>query len=54
MSPLVRLRSAGWLVREDEESITLALDRDDKDESFRDITHIPKVCIVRVQRLKVK
>lgn len=54
MTPLMRLRTAGWLVREDKESISIALDRCDSEHSYRDVTHIPKSGVVSIQRIKVK
>jgi hypothetical protein len=49
----VELESAGLLVREDEESISLALDRYDGDERWRYIEHIPKVNVRQIRRLKL-
>lgn len=53
MRPLMRLRSAGWLVADTKEYVTLAMDRCDVDGTFRDVTHIPKAGIVKIHKVKV-
>lgn len=50
----VYLHSAGILVRETETVVTLAIDRYDNDETWRYISHIPKVNIVEIQTFDVK
>lgn len=44
--------SSGWLVREDEESITLAADCfwDNGDVAFRGVSSYPKVCVLKEVR----
>lgn len=49
----VELESAGLLVREDEESVSIALDQYSKDGTWRYIEHIPKVNVLRIKRVKV-
>ena len=49
--PRVELESAGLLVREDEESVSLALDRYSDDGLWRYIQHIPKVNIIEIRRI---
>lgn len=49
----VEIESAGLLVCEDEESISLALDRYDADGTWRYIQHIPKVNVRHIRRLTV-
>lgn len=51
--PRVELVSAGLLVREDDETVSIALDRCDADGLWRDIEHIPKVNIRRIKRIRV-
>ncbi len=50
----VELESAGLLVREDEESISIALDRYPLDGTWRYIEHIPKVNVLSIQRFVAK
>ena len=49
----VEIESAGLLVREDKESVSLALDRYDEDKTWRYIEHIPKVNIMSIRKLHV-
>ena len=49
----VEIESAGLLVYEDKDSISLALDRYDVDGTWRYIEHIPKVNVRRIRRLTV-
>ena len=51
--PTVVLESAGLLVREDAETISLALDKYPADGTWRYIEHIPKVNVRRIRRVKV-
>jgi hypothetical protein len=53
LNPRVYLQSAGLLVREDAETVSLALDRYTPDETWRYIEHIPRVNISRFRKLKV-
>ena len=53
MVPRVELESAGLLVREDEESVSIALDQYHGDGTWRYIEHIPKVNIRKIRRLSV-
>jgi len=47
----IDMTSAGILVREDEESVSIAIDN--YDEIFRYISHIPKVNILEMQKIYV-
>jgi hypothetical protein len=49
----VEIESAGLLVREDAESVSIALDRYEHDGLWRYIEHIPKVNIIDICRLTV-
>jgi hypothetical protein len=49
----VELESAGLLVQEDEESVSIALDQYDADSTWRYIEHIPRVNIREMKTLKV-
>jgi hypothetical protein len=51
--PKVEIESAGILVREDDEFISLALDRYTEDSTWRYIEHIPKVNVRQVKKLSV-
>jgi hypothetical protein len=51
--PVVELESAGLLVAESDQTISLALDRYDEDGSWRHIEHIPKVNVRQLRRLTV-
>ena len=51
--PKVEIESAGLLVREDEEFISLALDKYDGDQTWRYIEHIPKVNVRQIKKLSV-
>jgi len=51
--PVVELESAGLLIRETKDTISLALDRYDGDGTWRYIEHIPKVNVRHVRRLSV-
>jgi len=51
--PQVELQSAGLLVRENEETVSIALDSYTNDGTWRYIEHIPKVNIRRIRRIKV-
>lgn len=48
----VELRSAGILIREDDESISLALDSYEGDKTWRHIEHIPKVNVKLIRKFK--
>jgi hypothetical protein len=50
----VEIESAGLLVREDEESISLAIDRYSEDETWRYISHIPKVNVLEIRRFPLQ
>jgi hypothetical protein len=51
--PRIEIESAGLLVREDGESVSLALDHYQADGTWRYIAHIPKVNILEIRRLRV-
>ncbi len=47
------IESAGLLVHEDEESVSIALDSYVDDATYRYIEHIPKVNVIELRRLSV-
>jgi hypothetical protein len=49
--PRVEIESAGLLIHEDEDSVSLALDHYEADGTWRHIEHIPKVNVRRIRRL---
>lgn len=49
----VELESAGLLIEEDEDGISIALDRYAGDAAYRHIESIPKACIIEVKKVKV-
>jgi hypothetical protein len=49
----VEIESAGLLVAENEESVSIALDQCDADKTWRYIEHIPKVNILSMRRLNI-
>lgn len=51
--PRVNLQSAGLLVREDEESVSIALDQYSVDGIWRYIEHIPKVNVLKLRKVTV-
>jgi hypothetical protein len=51
--PKVELESAGLLVAENEESVSIALDQCDADGTWRYIEHIPRVNILSMRRLSI-
>ena len=53
LNPRVEIASAGLLVREDGETVSIALDRYDDDEVWRYIEHIPKVNIRSMRKVSV-
>lgn len=53
MVPRVEVESAGILVAEDDETISIALDHYAAESTWRSIEHIPKVLVVKVRRFKV-
>jgi len=53
MVPRVDLESAGLLVREDEESVSIALDQYSGDGTWRYIEHIPKVNILAIRKMSI-
>jgi hypothetical protein len=53
LSPRVEMESAGLLVREDGDNISLALDYYREDGLWRHVEHIPKVNLLRITRLAV-
>jgi hypothetical protein len=52
LTPCVELRTAGILVREDADSVSVAQDYCPADERFRKVIHIPRPMIRAVRRLK--
>ncbi len=50
LNPNVILHSGGLIAAEDRKTISLALDRYDDDGTWRHITHIPKVNILKIVR----
>lgn len=53
LNPIVEMQSAGLLVREDADTLSIALDRYDGDRTWRHIEHIPKVNVRKVKRFRV-
>lgn len=53
MAGLVTVHSAGLLVREDDESITLATDYSKAKGTWRDVTCIPRSCVKWVRKARV-
>lgn len=53
LTPLVVLQSAGLLVREDKQTISIALDYYPNSELWRSIEHIPKINVKRIVRRKI-
>jgi hypothetical protein len=53
LAPLIALQTAGFLIMEDVESITVAHEYCDKDQTCRHVTHIPKVCVRKIKRIKM-
>ncbi len=51
MNPLAELRSVGWLVRNDPESVSVSAEQCEEDGSYRETTHIPKGCVKTVTLL---
>ena len=51
--PRVEMVSAGLLVHEDGDTVTIALDRYDGDQLWRYIEHIPRVNIRKLRRLAI-
>ncbi len=50
LNPLIEMESGGLIAREDKRTISLALDRHAPDGTWRHVTHIPKVNIVKLVR----
>jgi hypothetical protein len=48
----VELESAGLLVRETKEAVSIALDRYEHDGVWRYVQHIPKVNVLELRRLE--
>lgn len=53
MVPRVELESAGLLVHEDQQSVSIALDQYTVDGTWRYIEHIPKVNVLAMKRVSV-
>lgn len=51
---LKKLRSFGLLVAETDNIISIAQDFCPEDEDYREILHIPKAIVTKIQRLPVK
>lgn len=52
VTPLIHLRSVGWLIIERDDSLTLAQEWAEEDCRYRAIQSIPRVNIVGIKRLK--
>lgn len=52
LRPLVRLRTCGYLVREDKESVSVAMELCDEDGNCRHVTHLPRVNIVKMRQVR--
>jgi hypothetical protein len=53
IEPLARMVECGWLVHQDKESVTLAAEVSDSDQTMRHTVHIPRSGIVRMQVVAV-
>jgi hypothetical protein len=53
LTSLIELESAGLLVREDDESLSLALDWCPKNKEWRHVSHIPKINIREMRKVQV-
>lgn len=53
IEPLAALTEAGWLVREDRDSITLALELCESDGTCRHTVSIPRAGIRSVRKIRV-
>lgn len=53
LQPGMLLESAGLLVRQDRDFISLALDWCQQDRSWRHVQHIPRVCVRAVRKVRV-
>lgn len=49
----VELRSAGLLVKEDAETITIAMERYEDGRAWRHVAHIPKVNVIKIRRIPI-
>jgi hypothetical protein len=52
--PRVEIESAGLLVREDADTVSIALDRYEHDGLWRFVQHIPKVNVVCLKKVQVR
>jgi hypothetical protein len=52
--PRVEIESAGLLVREDADTVSIALDHYERDGLWRFVQHIPKVNVVRLKKVQVR
>ena len=53
LNPRIELESAGLFVQEDENTLSIALDRYSDDQVWRYIEHIPKANILKLKRLSI-
>jgi hypothetical protein len=52
LDPLIRLQTTGWLVREDADSVSVAMEYG-PDERYRCVQHIPRVNIKSMRTMRV-
>lgn len=52
LGSLKQLRTVGLLVRETPELISVAMEYCGEDDTYRDVTHIPKVNVIKIKRIK--
>lgn len=52
MSQLLPLQTVGWLVLETKDAVSVAAEYCEKEQTFRHVSHIPRVGIKQIRRLK--
>jgi hypothetical protein len=50
---LLTLKTVGWLVREGDDHVSIAAEWCEAEGTYRDISHIPRVGIVSVKKVKL-
>lgn len=50
--PRVILESAGFLIREDADSVSIGMDYYPEDETWRHIENIPRVNIIKIRKIR--
>jgi len=49
----VELETAGWLAAQDAETVSVAMEHYEAHETWRHVTHIPRVNIIKLRYIKV-